>query len=400
MFFFRKKKKKNTELDDSFNRVVDEINNLDDSDNPKKIERFVLESCEHIISLAKEMEAGKNQYILISEHLSDVEKIKRIDSATRSQIRDYSEKVYKLTKKKTQYKESEKRIEDDTFMLMQEHEDTVVEDIHRMENNEKYKEKVSSDIKYLESEKSRCEIDKYNTEDLIHKLKITEISIFVFVSLVVCAFLMFQINITNSIQMAFLVVLFLGVAVAFGIFIVIGNKRREYRKNIRKLNQVISLLNVERMRFVNISKALQYEMEIYDVTSSAELTYLWEQYLLTVKEVEAYRKNNIDLTYYVDKLYSVLKSFDLKYERKWIEQLDTLIDEEKIISLSLRLMEKRSIIKEQIDSNDKIITEERTEIDRLMREHNFYVSEVLEIISGVDAFCGKTRNEIKQIHIL
>lgn len=400
MFFFKRKRKKNTKLDDSFSRVVDEINNLDDSDNPKKIERFVLESCEHIISVAKEMEAAKNQYILISEHLSDVEKIKRIDPVTRAQIRDYSEKIYRLTKRKNQYKESEKRIEDDTFILMQEHEDTVVEDIHRMEENERYREKISSDIRFLESEKSRYQIDKDETEELINKLKMAQISVFVVVSVMVCAYLVFQSVISDSFRMGFIVALFLAVACSFGLFVFLGQKRREYRRFIKKLNQAISLLNIERMRFVNISKALQYEMEIYDVTSAAELTYLWEQYLLTVKELEAYRKNNIDLTYYVEKLYSVLKSFDLKYERKWVEQLDTLIDEEKIISLSLRLMEKRGIIKEQIDSNDKIITEERAEIDRLMREHNFYVSEVLEIISGVDVFCSKTRNEIKQIHIL
>lgn len=400
MLFFGKRRKKNTELDDSFNRVVDEINNLDDRDNPRKIEHFVLESCEHIVAIAKEMEAGKNQYVLISEHLSDVEKIRKIDPKTRESLREYSDNIFRLTKRKNEYRESEKRLEDDTFMLMNEHEDTIVEDIERMSANEKYKERVSSEMKALESEKGRWEIEKDELFDLIHKLRLGQIGVFIFVILLVVAWLVLPREIVNNIRMPLLVILFSGVLAAFILFILIGEKRKDYRHAIKKLNQNITLLNVERMRFVNVSKALQYEMEIYDVKSSGELLYLWEQYLLTVKEVEAYRKNNLDLQYYIDRMYKVLKSFDLKYERKWLEQVDVLIDEDKIMSLRLRLMEKRALTKAQIEENDRMISEERAEIDRLMREHDFYVGEVLEIITNVDKFCGETRRAIIDTHIL
>ena len=41
-----------------------------------------------------------------------------------------------------------------------------------------------------------------------------------------------------------------------------------------------------------------------------------------------------------------------------------------------------------MEENTKAVKSERDEIDNLMREHHYYVPEIMEIIDSVDKICG------------
>lgn len=395
LFFNRKKKERKQELDATFQRVIDEINDIDDRDNPRKIEHYILDSCEHIISTAKELDASKLSYVQLSEYLSDVEKIESMDLETKAIFKDLADNVYSLTKKKIDYRESDKRMSDEEFMMLSEREDQIVSDIKRMEENEKYQQRIEEDIKFLEAEKGHWDIERDYSKDQMKKLRIASIAVFVAVIGLVIAWLVVP-GISSEIRFPMLLAGFVGVSGAFFLFLYMGIKRKAYRKITAKLNQNINLLNVARMRYVNISKALAYENSIYDVKSAAELTYLWEQYMLAAKEMEANRRNNIDLAYYLEKLYKLIKNLDLNYEKKWVSQVGIMIDPEKLGNLKSKLSEKRDILKSQIESNTTSIRIERDEIDRLMKEHNFFVPEVLEIINSVDRITGRAEREVRE----
>lgn len=394
LFFNRKKKERKQELDAAFQRVIDEINDIDDRDNPRKIEHYILDSCEHIISTAKELDASKLSYIQLSEYLSDVDKIESMDPETKAIFKDLADNVYSLTKKKIDYRESDKRMSDEEFMMLSEREDQIVSDIKRMEENERYQQRISEDIKFLEAEKGHWDIERDYSKDQMKKLRIASLAVFVAVIGLVIAWLVVP-GISSEVRFPMLLAGFVGVSGAFFLFLYMGIKRKSYRKITAKLNQNINLLNVARMRYVNISKALAYENSIYDVKSAAELTYLWEQYMLAAKEMEANRRNNIDLTYYLEKLYKLIKNLDLNYEKKWVSQVGIMIDPEKLGNLRSKLSAKRDILKSQIESNTTSIRIERDEIDRLMKEHNFFVPEVMEIINSVDRITGRAEREVR-----
>lgn len=395
LFFNRKKKERKKELDATFQRVIDEIKDIDDRDDPRKIEHYILDSCEHIISTAKELDASKLSYIQLSEYLSDVEKIESMDPETKAIFKDLADNVYSLTKKKIDYRESDKRMSDEEFMMLSEREDQIVSDIKRMEENEKYQQRISDDIKFLEAQKGHLDIERDYSKEHMKKLRIVSIGVFVAVIGLVIAWLVVP-GISSEIRFPMLLAGFVGVSGAFFLFLYMGIKRKAYRKITGKLNQSINLLNVARMRYVNISKALAYENSIYDVKSAAELTYLWEQYMLAAKEMEANRRNNIDLAYYLEKLYKLIKNLDLNYEKKWVSQVGIMIDPEKLGNLRSKLSEKKDILKSQIESNTTSIRIERDEIDRLMKEHNFFVPEVMEIINSVDRITGRAEREVRE----
>ena len=52
------------------------------------------------------------------------------------------------------------------------------------------------------------------------------------------------------------------------------------------------------------------------------------------------------------------------------------------------IVERRSKVRDRMEENTKAVKSERDEIDRLMREHHYYVPEILEIIDSVDKICG------------
>ena len=61
MLFFGNRKKKNKKLDDAFAKVYQEIQTIEDWDDPKKLEHYILDACEQIIAITKEIEGEKAQ---------------------------------------------------------------------------------------------------------------------------------------------------------------------------------------------------------------------------------------------------------------------------------------------------------------------------------------------------
>ena len=47
------------------------------------------------------------------------------------------------------------------------------------------------------------------------------------------------------------------------------------------------------------------------------------------------------------------------------------------------------------EENLNAVKSERIEIDRMMKEHNYYTPEVMEIISSVDKICGISLADIR-----
>ncbi len=66
MLFFGKKRKKEQEIDEAFAKVYQEIETIDNWNDPKKLEHYILDSCEQIIALTKEIEEEKAENTVLS----------------------------------------------------------------------------------------------------------------------------------------------------------------------------------------------------------------------------------------------------------------------------------------------------------------------------------------------
>ena len=71
MLFLGKKRKKEQEIDEAFAKVYQEIETIDNWNDHKKLEHYILDSCEQIIALTKPRDRGRKGRIPCCHFLSD-----------------------------------------------------------------------------------------------------------------------------------------------------------------------------------------------------------------------------------------------------------------------------------------------------------------------------------------
>ncbi len=391
---FKKKQSKNDKLEESFAKVISEIQKIDDWNNPKKIEHYILDSCEHIIATTKEIEALKAEYRVLTSYLEDIDTLRKLPKKEFAEISLIAKNIEDLERSKNIYKNTEPKLTEDQFVLISENENSIPETIKRMQNNEKYQSSVEKDMRMLEGEKSEYEIER--AEILRTNSFIRKFSVLLFITFASFLLLVFVLkaSVHIDIRLYLFVILFVSAFAIFLLFVFYTNNSKRNRKLIRDINKTISLLNVVRMKYVNVTSAIEFEKERFHVNTSMELNYLWDCYMEMVRSQEQYIKDNDDLEYFMGRLIRMLNNLNLYDSKIWLNQIAALVHEDVMSKVNHNLVERRQKIRDKIAENTKSVKSERDEIDRMMKIHNYYVPEIIEIITSVDKLCGLKKPQI------
>ena len=388
MLFFGKKRKKEQEIDEAFAKVYQEIETIYNWNDPKKLEHYILDSCEQIIALTKEIEGEKTEYRIVTSYLTDIQTIEGLPDEMRQSIREAATNIEQLNAARQAYEKATYQISEEQFMLMEQEEDDIPQTIHRLLYNERYQDKVRRDKNILEAQKNQWEIEREAITGERKILKRASVLLFLlYVTLLIILFVL-QFMAKMDLTVGFLVLFFVGALGGAMIYFRSLYLQKQMRQATRNENQAISLLNVVCMKYVNVTKAVEYTKDKFGIHNSTELNYVWEQYTSAVREKEKFLRNNDDLEYFNGRLIRLLQRIDL-YDRKiWLTQTKALIDDQEMVEIKHNLVKRRQKIRAHMEENRKIVQSERNEIDRLMTEHEHYVPEIIEIISSVDKLCG------------
>lgn len=390
-FFSSKKKKKEiraARIDDAFNRVYSQIEGMGSADDPKKLERYILDSCEQIIASTKAMERQKMEYRIVTRYLNDIKAIENLPKEKAKDLRTTASKIVELEENLVNARAIQRNITDEQFQVISDDEEDMPEIINRFTSDEIYQAKLKRNLSYLEGEKSRWEIER---EELRYQVKLFKrMALTIMVSFMTLLILLFTMSSATEVDISVWVfaVLFICAVSGFLVFLRQNKIAQEKKVAIIHLNQAISMLNVERMKYVNVTNSVEYSKDKYSVNNAAELQYVWEQYQDKVRDQIRYMENNEDLEFYSNKLENILGSIGLADEKIWINQINALIDRQEMADCRHRLVTRRKKIRERLDDHRRIVQEERDEIDRLMMSHEHYLPEITEIIKSVDKLCG------------
>lgn len=389
LFTNRKKKKeeKAARLDDAFSRVYSQIEGID-TWNPKKLEHYILDSCEQIIASTKELEKQKTEYRIVTQYLNDIKAIENMPKEDAKVLRNTASKICELEENMVNAKEIQRNITDEQFEVISTDENDMPEIINRYIDNEIYQGKIKRSLSYMEGEKSRWEIEREELKEQAKLFKkMASIIMVSFTTLLILLFVMYNAAKTDISIWAY-VVLFICATSGFIVFLRQNAIVKGNHQAIVHLNQAISVLNVERMKYVNVTNGIEYIKDKYHVSSAAELQYVWEQYQDKVRDQQRYIQNNYDLEFYNDKLEKILGEIGLADDKIWLNQVNALVDRQDMSECRHRLVMRRKKIRDRIEDHRKIVQEERDEIDRLMTDHEHYLPEIQEIIKSVDKLCG------------
>ncbi len=395
IFSSRKKKKEQraARIDDAFNRVYTQIEGIDNWDDPKKLEHYILDSCEQIIASTKAMERQKMEYRLVTRYLNDIKTIENLPRDKAKDLRTTAARICELEQNLINARAIQRNISDEQFEVISDDERDMPEIINRFSADEIYQAKLKRNLAYLEGEKSRWEIEREDLQAQVKLFKNMAIAIMTaFMTFLILLFTLY--NASNmDISIWVIIVLFICAVSGFFVFIRQNAIARDNKVAIVHLNQAISMLNVERMKYVNVTNSVEYSKDRYSVNNAAELQYVWEQYQDKVRDQRRYIENNEDLEFYSNKLERLLSNMGLADDKIWLTQVNALIDRQEMADCRHRLVVRRKKIRDRLDDHRRIVQEERDEIDRLMTNHEHYLPEIQEIIKSVDKLCGTSSSK-------
>ncbi|MBE5915368.1 MAG: hypothetical protein E7273_00830 [Pseudobutyrivibrio ruminis] len=397
LFTSRQKKKelRAAKIDDAFNRVYTQIEGIDNWNDPKKLEHYILDSCEQIIASTKAMERQKMEYRIVTRYLNDIKTIENLPKDKAKDLRTTAARICELEQNLINARAIQRNITEEQFEVISDDEQDMPEIINRFSSDEIYQAKLKRNLGYLEGEKSRWEIEREELKEQVKLFRRMAIVIMVsFMTLLILLFTMYNASKTD-ISGWVLAVLFICAVSGFIVFLRQNKIAKDNKVAIVHLNQAISMLNVERMKYVNVRNSVEYSKDKYHVRSAAELQYVWEQYQDKVRDQQRYIENNEDLEFYSSKLERLLGSLGLADDKIWLNQVNALIDRQDMADCRHRLVMRRKKIRDRLEDHRKLVQEERDEIDRLMANHEHYLPEIQEIIKSVDKLCG-TSSSIKK----
>ncbi|MBQ1547283.1 MAG: hypothetical protein IIZ61_02710 [Lachnospiraceae bacterium] len=394
--FFEKKEDKNKKLDEAFLKVAEEIRAIEEWDDPKKIEHYILDSCEQIIGTTKEIEARKSEYRHLTSYLNDITKIEKLPPDKKAELVKVAGEMAELNKKRMSFEQENPRISEENFQLMAENEDDLPRTIKTMMENEVYQSNIAKNMKYLEGERDRLEIERDDHKRRKRKMRFFAIVLMASLATLLAVFFILKSYVEADTSWAMLSVILLISAVGTYLFVRLSKSSTGNRKALKKLNETIALLNSVRIRYANVTSAINYVQNKYNVRTAAELGYLWNSYGEEVRRQERFLENNKDLEYYTQRFSSVLDDLELYEKDVWYSRIKEILDPEEMKKFKHSLVEKRSKVREQIAENTKSVKAERDEIDRLMLERNYYEPEIMEIIASVDRLCGLNKTALEE----
>lgn len=388
MFGFKKRKEKKTE-DEIFDDLIGQIDSIDNYQNPKKIEHYILDSCEQIIAATKDIEGKKAEIKILTNYLEDIRRIGRMNKKEAAAVKRAAAAIEKAQKSRRAFMDAPKPMSDDAYKLIQENEGNIRLDIQRMKENEAYQEKTSAKMHVLEADKGELRMDfDEATEHSGFAQKICWLLLVLFVATFFILLAAGQSSSGQAAQGVIGVFLLVFALLAVILFLWQASTIRKRRGLLRDLNSTINSLNVARMEYANVTKAINATSDKYHVHSATELEYLYNSYLDFNDRREKFVKDDEDLTYWNSYLMKLLAPLGLYDPHIWEKQAAALNHEDDMKEVHDELVKKRQDLRDQIELERDQVKSDREQIDEMMAHQDFYVPEILEILKSVDRLCG------------
>ncbi len=163
-----------------------------------------------------------------------------------------------------------------------------------------------------------------------------------------------------------------------------SSNQTEIKQSEVNMNYAIVLLNKVKFKYVNVTNAVEYAREKYNVKNAYEFNYLWEQYLNEVREREKFRQTNEDLEYFNGKLVRLLNRYRMYDARVWVNQSSALIDKKEMVEVKHNLIVRRQKLRARMEYNAQNIRERKTELDETLRKEKINTPEIRQIIKSIE----------------
>lgn len=375
--FQKKKKQDHTTEQSQENRLV-----LKEGiySTPEERANFVKNCCDLINEAKRQHLEAKKEYEVVTSYLADIQKIDLLPARAKKSIDDMARKLLALNQERQKMQKVPPKITMAQRMALEPYEDTILEEIQKMEEQEQYLQAINSDIRHLESEKASLdfELQDITERDEQGKTILKAAGGFIIVFLIFLFVL--QEAAHKDVQLPFLF------TVAFGILVIgyfyFSNRKNQYELKVAelKMNRVILLLNKVRIKYVNCTNLLDYLYEKFHVSNAQELNYHWQEYMRIAEEERRFKKTTESIDFYTEEIVRELKQNGIMDAAIWGYQIEALVDPKEMVEVRHRLNVRRQKLRQRIDYNNNQEDMIRKSLRTFRERHVEYDSETLRIL--------------------
>ena len=361
----RLKKQKETQ-EDVLETVLDEVfaapeqdygeQQKDELRKQMKNQKMSLEEyCNQMIDTTKELDKRKVEYEQVTAYLTDIQMLDQMTENERQQVEELATKLVILTGDREELQQENRKLTDMQFRFMQLHEHEITDGIAHFQEQEKYQAQIRSDMQKLEEEKTALhEEERYYIQKMYH-LKMTTISL-VFLTVIVSVLIVFLYSrYIFDLPFALLIVFCVLAILGTGIFMKYRNVNYALAYCKKQQGRAMQLLNKVKIKWVNNASTLDYLSSKYNVGTSHELLYLWEQYQQCLENEEKYKRSSLELTRFGDELVKILKKLGLHDADIWTYQAIALVDARELVEVTHSLHERRQKIRNEMEFYEDVL---------------------------------------------
>lgn len=320
----------------------------------EEYQQYVADSCEQIVEASHQIEDAKLEYQVVTEYLMDIQKIEEAPTEIKQEMLENARQMLTLMRERNQYQNSELRSTDPKFYGIRRYEDDMLEELKKMREDENYQRIVKNDLNQLETEKKKLLLQK---EDILSGQKFLK-KMVVSISILVVSLFIFFLGVSAAFHsdMKIPYIMTIAMAAVSAAYIFLESRKNKYQILLvhKKINRAIGLLNKVKIKYVNNTSVLDYTYSKFNVKSSMELQYLWEQYQKALEEERRYQSNTDRLNYYREALLEQLEGLLVKDVEIWTSQAEALIDSKEMVEIRHSLNVRRQKLRERIEYNTKL----------------------------------------------
>ncbi len=347
-------------------------------------EGFLRNCCDIINEAKRQRLEAKKEYEVVTSYLADIQKIDLLPARSKKSIDDMARKLISLNQERQKMQKIPPKITIAQRLALEPYEDTILEEIRKMEEQENYLQAINSDIRHLESEKASLDFELQDVmeRDETGKKMLKAAGVFIIIFLIFL-FAMQEIA-KKDVQLPFIF------TIAFGIIVVayfyFSNRKNQYDLKVAelKMNRAIMLLNKVKIKYVNCTNLLDYLYEKFHVGNAQELHYHWQEYMRIVEEERRFQKTAESIDFYTEEIIRELKLNGVADAAVWGYQIEALVDPKEMVEVRHRLNVRRQKLRQRIDYNNGQEELARKSLRTFRERHVEYDTETLLFLAKND----------------
>lgn len=348
--------------------------------NPIELEQYIRRICEMMSVSSSDVDIKKGDYQRVTDKLQDMEEIEALPAADKFELKRRAVAILEFEERESKYKRPVSKISESKYREYAQMEDELPEIIKTLKENEEYQMLVRRDMNLLEGEKAGLAFDrKENRKKLANSRGYFVVST---VAALLALLVVYALSGLFYFNPKFPIVVITSIlAICYtGIYVSYRDAADSIKKLNRQINRAISLQNTAKVKYVNITNAIDYRYSKYDINSSHELLYNYEKYL-EEKEARHHTENAvIQLEQLRNALSVEISRFRIKEPAQFVYQPALLVYEEQMAARRHELVIERQKIRKGMDFEVYNLDAYKDEIENLVKQYPQYSQDILKIV--------------------